>query len=131
MTYPSVDPRNFVTQLTVGGGVNTPSLDLSSYTRLERNSRGYSHIFGVKLSNEINGNALRPNRKWEIQYVGHQNGSTYISALRPVKNAVSMAKPMFSGFHNSMEPNTMLYDRTGSGKSYMAATKTEVFISYI
>jgi hypothetical protein len=38
----------------------------------------------------------------------------------------STAKPMFSGFPNSMQPNAILYDCTGSGKLNMAAAKTEV-----
>ena len=36
-----------------------------------------------------------------------QNGSTYISAHRPVRNAISTAKPMVWGFPNSMEPNAL------------------------
>ena len=36
---------------------------------------------GVKLSNEINRSAVRPNRKWQIQDGGLQTESTYISAI--------------------------------------------------
>jgi hypothetical protein len=50
------------------------------------------------ITNETNRYAQRPNRKWKIQYGSFQNGSTYMLARRPFRNAFSTAKPMFSGF---------------------------------
>jgi hypothetical protein len=40
-----------------------------------------------------------------------QNGSTYNSAHRPVRNTVSTAKPMFLGFPSSIESNAMLCEK--------------------
>ena len=67
---------------------------------------------------------------WRPQNVGL---STYFSACRPFSlgNAISTAKLMFSRFANSMEPNAMLYNHTESGKSIMAAAKTEILISQL
>ena len=110
------------------GVVTTPPQLLD---KIEKKFQRLPPVLGVKLSNETNGNALRPNRKWEIQHGGRQNGSTYISACRPLRNAVSTAKPMFSGSPNSMGCSSMPRDHTGSGNSNMAAAKPEVLISQL
>jgi len=38
----------------------------------ERQFQRLPHVIVVKLSNEINGNAVQANQKWEIQYGGLQ-----------------------------------------------------------
>ena len=81
--------------------------DLISLTRLKQ-SPAIPCVFGVKLPNESNENAVRPHRKLEIQYGGHQNESTHSSACRPVKNVVSTAKPMITCFPDAVATNKML-----------------------
>ena len=51
-------------------------VDLRSY-EIETAFQRLPHIFGVKLSNKINRNAVRPNRNKQIQDGGLQTGSTH------------------------------------------------------
>jgi hypothetical protein len=72
---------------------------------------------------------VRPNRKWKNQDGGHQTGTTHISACVLDRNEIPTAITMFSGSSNSMELVGILSDKTGSGKSKMAAAKPELHIS--
>ena len=51
--------------------LNCKYLYLSLYTRWQRNSNGYTHVFGVQLSKTYNGNVVRyqtgRNWKWKFQ----------------------------------------------------------------
>ena len=38
---------------------------LCSQTRYQRNSNGYTYVFGVQLSIETHGNTMRPSREWK------------------------------------------------------------------
>ena len=104
-------------------------MDLSSYKRKKRIFIGYSHVFGVMLSNEINRNAVRPNRKWQIRDGGLQTGSTHISADRYNRNTLSKAVFMFLRSSYPIGQSITLHDLAGSGLSKIAASKTELWIS--
>ena len=93
-------------------------------------SKATPNVLGAKLSNGINRNAVRPNRKWEIQDGGLQTGSTCISTCRHDRNTILEAI-YISMFLMSSHPKgqlRILYDLTGSGKSKMTASKPEVDI---
>ena len=61
-------------------------------------------------------NDVRPNRLWEIQYGGHQTGSTFISACGQDRNEISTAMSMLLGSSYPMELVVMLIAQTGSGE---------------
>src|SRR5664279_409744 len=71
------------------------------------------------------------NLKPEIQDSCLQNGSTYNSACRLDRKAISAATPMFSESSNPMKLLRITSDVSRSGKSKMAAAKPEVIITQL
>jgi len=64
----------------------------------------------------------------ENQDGGHYTGSTYISACRKDRNAISTPKPMFAGFSNPTELQRIFSQQTGGENSTWLATKSEALI---
>ena len=64
---------------------------LSSYTRLTQKCENYTHVFRVKLIDEINRNAVQPNRERPIQDGRFQIRNTLVSACRNDWNTISKA----------------------------------------
>jgi hypothetical protein len=72
---------------------------------------------------------LNYSRKWLIQDGGRQFGSTRISTCTHDSSAIPKAKPLLSVSRNPTVTPTILSNLTGSDKSKMAATNSEVLIS--
>ena len=60
-------------------------------SRYTWNINGNTHIFGIRQSNETIENAMRLNRKCEIQDGSHKTGSNYISARGQVSYEIPTA----------------------------------------
>src|SRR5664279_272409 len=71
------------------------------------------------------------NRKPDNQDGCLQTGSTYNSACRLDRRAISAATPMFSGSSNPTKLLRITTDVSRSGKSKMAAAKPEVIITQL
>jgi len=89
-------------------------LDLSTYTKYERNSNGYHPVFGCKESNGTIGNTVRRNWKSEIQDGGLLFGNTYISNCWYDCKKILTAIPIFSGSSNPKRLLDILCDLTRS-----------------
>ena len=110
------------------GWVVIPTPLISDHIREITISRAYSHVLRVKLSNEINRNAVRLNRKWQIQDCGLQIGSTHTSTFIHDRNTISQALSMFLRFNYPIGQSRTLHDLTGSGNFKTADSKPEVCI---
>src|SRR5258706_430169 len=101
------------------------------YGSYKQNFNGYTYVFGVQQSSAAIPNAIRANRKWEIQDGGRQTGNTCNSACTQHRNKIPTAIPMFSGYSNPVQLSRMLSELTGSGKFKMAATKPEIPVTQL
>ena len=103
-------------------------MDTEPEWRVEMNP---PQVLEVKLSNGINRNAVRPNRKWQLQDGGLHTGSTYILACRHDRNTISKAEGFMYVLRSSypLGQSRTLHDPTGSGNAKMAVSKPEVSIS--
>ena len=66
--------------------------------------------FGIWQAQATMENAMRLNRKCEIQDGGQKTGSDNITACRQVRNEISTATPMFQGSNIHMLLTKILQD---------------------
>ena len=98
---------------------------LSLYTIQQRNSNGYTYVFGIQQSNKHNGNVVRPNgRKPEVEIPRMRplkSKYVYFSFYTRYSNEISTALTMFSRSSNTERHIGILSDVWVCCESKMAA----------
>jgi len=102
---------------------------LHSQTRYERNSNGYTYVFGDQLPIGTHENTMRPNRKWIKRIRRPLNLKCMFLHPRRVINEISKVIHMFSGTGYRWDPREYYATKPEVDKTNRAASKLKMHVS--